>query len=68
MRTPNLECQQLRSLFEKATDGIRSAFDLEIGTQWGFSIPIGLLRARLICDSVGDPQPGESFGIRTADA
>ncbi len=68
MRTPDLERQQLRSLFEKATDGIRSAFDLETGTRWGFSIPIGMLRARFTGDGVGDPQPGESFGFTTADA
>ncbi len=50
MRTPVLERQQLRSLFEKATDGIRAAFDLETGTESGFSIPIGLFRARLPAD------------------
>ena len=47
MRTPELECRQLRGLFEKATDGIRSAFALRTGPEWGFSIPIGFFRAVL---------------------
>ncbi len=68
MRTPQLECQQLRSLFKKATDDICSAFNLKTGSHWGFSIPIGFLRARLTADGVGDPQSGESFGFTAIDA
>lgn len=44
MRTPELPCDQLRALFDDATESIRAAFRVRT-TPYGFDIPIALLRA-----------------------
>jgi ubiquinone/menaquinone biosynthesis C-methylase UbiE len=46
MGTPELERQQLRTLFSRAPDHVRDALRIRPGDDCGFDIPIGMFRGR----------------------
>ena len=46
MGTPQAECAQLRALFDRAPDRIRSALGIRASEPYGFEIPIALFRGR----------------------
>lgn len=46
MQTPELERAQLRALFERAPDAVRTALGIQTGDRYGFDIPIAMLRGR----------------------
>ena len=45
MRTPPTKVAMLRELFVGATPAVRAAFEIR-EDPWGFTIPIGVMRAR----------------------